>query len=742
MKKEELKVLFNKLTVQDKISQTIQLNGDLLVESGVMKTGPQEELGFKNLNIYEIGSIYNVNNPEKLKRLQKEALEKSHHKIPLIFMSDIIYGFRTIFPMPLAQAGSYDFELIRKAAEISAKESYLNGIHTVFSPMLDIVRDPRWGRVMESPGEDVYTAEAFGKSVVNGYQGMIEDGKIPENHVAACIKHFAAYGAPESGREYSAVELSNQKLFNEYLKPYQAAIEANCRLVMTSFNLLNGVPATGNKWLNRDVLREKFGFDGVLVSDHGAIGELVNHGFAANDMDAAKKAIEAGVDFDMMTSVYANSLPELVKMPQFVDLLDEAVWRILVLKNDLGLFENPYRGLDLPDTGKVLDEQDKETATELVEKSCVLLKNQNATLPIKDHQKVAVIGPYGESHLTLGFWASVSGKSTDVVTLKEGLLEKIKADQVSFTRGFNLFNSYENFGPMKAGLEALNGPIEDEEELLKDAIENAQNADIVILTIGENFVESGEGASKAHLVLPEKQKRLIKAISELGKPMVGLIYTGRPLVLTDIEGYFDSLLLVWFPGIMGGRGITNILIGEANPSARLAMTFPRSEGQIPIYKSKTPTGRPLNHENLTDRFVSKYIDESNDPLFDFGTGLSYSKVTGRWIAKEDECQNQKIKSSFKLVNCSDRLTDVVVHIYVKQHPAEIVQPIRRLIKSYRVTMEGKTDQTIEFEVDQKELSYFDNQGIKHLDSGEYQFELDVQGTKDLTTIKVSKEKVI
>ena len=374
MEADQLQALFDRLSVQEKIAQTIQLNGSILSENDVMNTGPMEELGLpQELDVFEIGSIYNINDHQKLKELQTKVLAKSKHKIPMLFMSDVIYGFRTIFPIPLAQVGSYDFELIQQAAKLTAEESYLNGLHVLFSPMLDLARDPRWGRVMESPGEDVYTAKEFAKSIVNGYQGDSET-KIPEKHVAACLKHFAAYGAPEAGREYQAVDMSHQRLFNEYLQPYQAAIEAKCELVMTAFNLLNGVPATGNEWLNREILRSRCGFDGVLVSDYAAIKELIPHGYAKDEIDAAKKALIAGVDLDMMTSIYANHLSELVQEPRFMQLLDEAVWRILMLKNKLGLFENPYRGLEEVNTGEILTEKAKEAAVELVEKSCVLLK--------------------------------------------------------------------------------------------------------------------------------------------------------------------------------------------------------------------------------------------------------------------------------------------------------------------------------------------------------------------------------
>ncbi|WP_430611732.1 glycoside hydrolase family 3 N-terminal domain-containing protein [Enterococcus sp. DIV0876] len=736
MKEHKLKELFASLSITDKIAQTIQLNGDLFVESGVMQTGPAKDLGFDSEpNFYEIGSIYNVNDHQKLYQIQKDVLANSTHKIPLLFMSDIIYGFRTIFPIPLAQAGSYDFDLIQQAAELSAQESYLSGIHVVFSPMLDLVRDPRWGRVMESPGEDVYTSKQFAKSVVKGYQGE-EETYLKENHVAACIKHFAAYGAPESGREYNQVELSNQKLFNEYLQPYQAAIEANCELVMTAFNLLNGVPATGNHWLNQTILRERFGFEGVLVSDYAAIAELATHGYAKDAKDAARKGLIAGVDLDMMTATYANALPELVKEAEFAQRLDEAVWRILVLKNKLGLFEDPFRGLTQDNTGEILTDEAKAVATTLVEKSCVLLKNES-TLPLRPRteQKVAVIGPYAESHFTLGFWASVSGKSSDVFTLKSGLLAQFDADQLYFSRGFNLYESYDSFGPLKPGFEQLNGPIEDEAFLLEQSIEQAKKSDVILVTIGEHFLESGEGASKTKLRLPDKQITLIKKLAELNKPIIGLLYTGRPLVLTEVEPYFDSLLVAWFPGVMGGQGIANLLTGKASPSARLTMTFPKNEGQIPVYYAQTSTGRPMNEGTHSERFVSKYIDETNEPLFSFGAGLSYAHFMGRW--QSAKVHQDLIRCHYVLKNVSDRDGWVTAHIYVLNRPADIVQPVKRLIASQHVFLQADTQQTLTMDIPKSACAYFDNQGEVHIDSGDYVLQLDVLGQYENQTIKLT-----
>jgi len=730
---EKLNELFESLTLEEKIAQTVLLNGDTMTEDESVLTGPKKDLGFnEEFDFNEVGSIFNLNNYKNIYKLQKKNLENSRHKIPLLFMSDVIYGFRTIFPIPIAQAGSYDFSLIKKGAEITAKESYLNGIHAIFSPVLDLSRDPRWGRVMESPGEDVYTAKRFAKNVVTGYQGENTE-KLSGNHVAAGIKHFAAYGAPEAGREYSSVDMSNQKLFNEYLQPYEAAIDAHTLLVMTAFNTLNGVPSTGNKWLNRDILRERFGFRGPLISDYAAVEELEIHGFTNSPKDSAQKALKAGVDFDMMTSVYANSLPQLVEDPTILKLLDEAVWRILVLKNKLGLFENPYRGLKQNNTGEVLTEEAKNTAVKLVEKSSVLLKNDSG-LPLNKEQTISIIGPYSDSHLTLGFWASVTGKPQDSIPLGEGMKNIFEDSQLKFSKGFNLFDSYEPFGPLKEGIEQLNGPIEDEKKLFKEAIEIAKESDIIVLTIGEQFMESGEGASKAKLSLPTKQIDLIKELAKLNKPIVGILYTGRPLVLTEVEKYLDSILLVWHPGIMGGVGIANILAGKTSPSARLSMTFPRSEGQIPIYYTQNNTGRPLENNKHSTRFVSKYIDELNEPLFKFGHSKSYAEFNSEWL--DYKVHDGEINFRYKVKNISEINADTIVHVYVNNITASIVQPKKRLIYSEKMSLEPGQSKENEFIITEEKLSFYNNEGEKVFENGDYEFYLNILGEETKLSLSI------
>lgn len=725
MKKEKLEALFQTLTLEEKIGQVVQVSGNVYMEDKqTIDTGPLQDIGFhSDFQLDLIGSVYNVNDWRQIKKIQTEYLHKHPKKIPLLIMADVIYGFRTINPIPLAQAGSFDFELIQKGATETAKESYRNGLHVLFSPMLDLVRDPRWGRVMESPGEDVYVASQYANSIVTGYQGELnEEQTIEEDHVAAGIKHFAAYGAPEAGREYNSVDMSLLKLRQTYLPPYEAALKANAKLVMTAFNLLNGIPATANKFLNRKILREENNFDGVLISDFAAIEELVDHGYAKDKQTAAQKALEAGVDIDMMTSCYANELQSLIESDQLpMELLDEAVRRILVLKNELGLFENPYRGLEAETAGEILTATAKQTAIELVEKSSVLLKNDQQ-LPLGKSEKLAVIGPYGTSKLTLGFWASVTGSPLDTISLAEGLQQHFPNQQLLLSKGYNLFDDYEAFGPLKEAVIQLNGPIDAENELVQEAVEKAKQADKILFTFGENFMESGEGASKAHLDLPEKQLHLLRELKKTGKPIVGILYTGRPLVLTEVATLFDSLLLVWYPGTMGGIGISNLLTGKANPSGRLAMTFPRAEGQIPIYYAHHSTGRPMGTSNQQPRFTSRYTDEANEPLYPFGYGLSYSSFQITTDSAAVHCRAGDT-FSFKLAiqNTSQVDGEEVIQFYIQAAASEIVRPVQELVGSKRIFVHAKSVEEVEIEVDSNSLGYVNESGEHVLEKGSYRY---------------------
>ncbi|MEK4439153.1 beta-glucosidase BglX [Paenibacillus sp. FSL K6-2862] len=699
----------NRLTIEEKIGQLVQLTGDFFEgDLETVVTGPLKKLGLHpNYNVYNTGSILNVTDADKIIRLQTDYLEKSNHKIPLLFMADIIYGFRTIFPIPLAQTCSWNFEAIEQAASISARECYDEGIHVTFSPMVDVVRDPRWGRVMESPGEDTLLAKKYAESMVYGIQGQ-EAESIPSDKIAACVKHFAAYGAPIAGREYNAVDMSEHMLREYYLPGYQAAIDAGAKLVMTAFNTLNGIPATGNEWLNRDLLREEMKFDGVLISDYAAVEELIMHGYAENATEAAKLALAAGVDIDMKTAVYANQLENVISGNEHLEqLLNDAVYRVLKLKSDLGLFEDPFRGLKTrqEQATRILSDAHKKAAQSLAEESIVLLKNEKNLLPLSEQTKIALIGPYSEENSTLGMWA-IKGDEADTVNLKTGLLKHMDAEQLSVCRGSYLIpdharealGKYVDKLPVEAG---------SEEALLQEAIQNAKEADVVILALGESIYQSGEGGSRTNPTLPEPQLKLLRELKQLGKRLVVIVYSGRPLILTEVTEQSDALIQAWYPGTMGGDALANILYGVVNPSGKLAMTFPRSVGQIPVYYNELNTGRPDLPENGSYRFATRYIDEVNKPLYPFGYGKSYSTFDCSLVSvsREEMGTEESVDIEVSVSNTGKFDGKETIQLYMRDRFASVTRPVKMLTDFRQIFLQSGETGTVQFSIREEMLRF-------------------------------------
>ncbi|KEO80091.1 beta-glucosidase BglX [Paenibacillus polymyxa] len=713
------------LSIEEKIGQLIQLTGDFFEgDIDTVVTGPLKKLGLNaGYNIYNTGSILNITNPEKIIQLQTDYLEKSIHKIPLLFMADIIYGYRTIFPIPIAQACSWNYESIEHAGSIAAQECYDEGVHVTFSPMVDIVRDPRWGRVMESPGEDTLLAKKYAESMVQGIQGRNLEGIIPTNKIAACVKHFAAYGAPVAGREYNAVDMSEHTLREYYLPGYQAAIEAGAKLVMTAFNTLNGVPATGNEWLNRDVLRREMNFNGVLISDYAAIEELIMHGYAEDEASAARLALLAGVDVDMKTAVYANQLEKVVSDNEhMLGLLNEAVYRILKLKNDLGLFEDPFRGLQETvqrSRNSILSDEHKKAALSLAEESVVLLKNENQLLPLSKHTKVALIGPYADENSTLGMWA-IKGDEADTVNLKMGLLKHVDPDNLSVCKGAHMLpaNAREALGKYAGKLAA---ETVDEEALLREAIRNANEADVIVLALGESIYQSGEGGSRTNPTLPKPQMKLLHELSLLGKKMVLIVYSGRPLILTEVAGKVDAIVQAWYPGTMGGEALANILYGEVNPSGKLAMTFPRSVGQIPISYNELNTGRPNLKENGSYRFASRYIDEVNEPLYPFGYGKSYTsfEYSLLTISQKEMKKNESVDIRISVTNTGIYDGKETIQLYIRDKFASIARPVKELKDFKKVFLQSGETQNVEFSIHEEMLKFYDREMQYKSEPGEF-----------------------
>lgn len=687
MVRNKMDELLEKMTLEEKIAQLIQLATPFYkgASDGGQITGPIEEMGISEETVRNSGSVLGASGAKEITNIQKKYLEENPNGIPLLFMADVVHGFKTIFPIPLAIGCSWDAEAAEKSAAVAAHEAAVSGVHVTFAPMVDLVRDPRWGRVMESTGEDSYLNSLFARAFVRGFQGS--DLTNDPTRVAACVKHFAAYGAAEGGRDYNTVEMSERTLREQYLPAYKAALDEGCEMVMTSFNIVDGIPATGNKPLMRGILRDEWGFDGILISDWDAIREMIDHGVASDEAEAALLAIEAGVDIDMMTRCYVNNLKELVENGTVAEsLIDEAVLRILQLKAKLGLFENPYRGADEEKEKEVvLSDRHRELAREIAAKSCVLLKN-DGVLPLKRDQKVALIGPFAENGDILGSW-SWHGKREDAVTLRDGVLQKIDSSLVSSSEGCGI-----DMGT---------------EEQLSAAIETAQEADILVLALGERSGMSGEANCRADIRLPKVQVELVKKLQALGKPMVAVLFNGRPLDLHGVIDEADAVLEAWFPGTEGGAAVADLLFGDTNPSGRLSMSFPYSVGQIPVYYNSFNTGRPKVNDEVDQEYVSKYLDIPNSPLFPFGFGLSYSsfEYSNAAISSVEMTPDSSITVSVKVKNTGSVASEETVQLYLRDMSAEVVRPVKELKAFKKITLDPGKNETITFTITEEMLRY-------------------------------------
>ncbi|MEK4443979.1 MULTISPECIES: beta-glucosidase BglX [Niallia] len=682
MRHEDLVKLVDEMTVEEKVDQLLQLSADFYTKKSEEMTGPLTDLGLTEENIKQAGSTLGLSGAEEAIRIQKEYMKKHRLGIPTLMMADIIHGFRTIFPIPLGLGSSWSLEAAEKMARISALEASVSGLHVTFSPMVDLVRDPRWGRVMESTGEDAHLNGEFAKALVRGYQG--EDLKSDTERLAACVKHFAAYGAPLGGRDYNTVDMSERQLRESYLPSYKAAIDAGAKLVMTSFNTVDGIPATGNEWLFRKILRDQFGFDGVVISDWGAVKELIAHGVAGNEKKAAELAIKAGVDIEMMTTCYAHYLKELVE-EEVVDekLLNEAVLRILELKNDLGLFENPHRGADADREKEVILSQSHRNASrEIAAKSIVLLEN-NGVLPLSADQKVAVVGPGADSQDILGAW-SWQGKMDEAVSLLEGMQEK-SANILSAEVPCDYF--------------------ELSEDMISSALKAANHAEVVVLALGEQEWMSGEAASRSDICLPKEQIKLFKQLKNTGKPIIVTLYNGRPLDISELDGA-AAIVEAWFPGTEGGNALSDILYGDVNPSGRLSMSFPENVGQVPVYYNGDNTGRPYE-ENPDEKYVSKYLDVSNYARYPFGYGLSYSEVvySNLQLDKETISENEAVTITVEVENRGVYPVTETVQLYIRDLVGEVVRPVKELKDFKQVQLKNGEKQVVTFKISEEQLRY-------------------------------------
>lgn len=710
---QQLKDLLSSLTLEEKVGQLVQLSGEFFTDDDEFTSGPQQKLGIDPVMVGRCGSVLNVAGAEKTHALQEAYLAKSRHKIPLLFMNDVVYGCKTVMPIPLGFAASWDPELVEACYRGAAEEARAMGIHVTFAPMLDLVRDARWGRCLESTGEDPWLQSTYARAMVRGFQG----DDLAQAGIASCIKHFAGYGAVEAGREYNTVDMTERRLREMYLPPYRAAVEAGCRAVMPSFNTIDEVPATANAWLLRDVLRGEWGFDGTIVTDYAAISELVPHGVAADAAEAARLALEAGVDVDMKTACYANNLCDLVRAGAVDEaLVDEACLRVLALKNELGLFDDPYRGASPEEEQRVFLTEDKRArARKLAGESLVLLKNDPVDgdaaplLPLAPEggEKIALIGPYGDSRALMGLWA-VQGDATSAPTLKEALAE-VAGDRLAYAQGSPYLEDEQGlgfFGMSGAGKDAW-----DEVSLAAlraAAVEAAAEADVVVMAIGEHPMESGEGGSKADLRLPRIQRELLRAVRAAGKPVVCVVFSGRTPVLTDVADSCDALIEAWFPGTEGSHALADVLFGKVNPSGRTAMSFLAATGQAPLYYNAFNTGRPEKTSGHTNRFTSRYVDRPTEPLYPFGFGLSYHTAAYENLRASGEVlrPDGALEVSVDVTNTGAVAGDEVVQLYIRDVTGSVVRPVKELKGFRRIHLEPGETKTVALTVDEPMLRFW------------------------------------
>lgn len=691
------------MTLEEKIGQMTQF------ASSWTTTGPSVADDFlPYLEKGLVGSVFNAATVEGLRNMQKVAVEKTRLGIPILFGYDVIHGYETIFPIPLAESCSWNLELMKRSAEIAAEEAAADGQHWTFAPMVDIARDPRWGRVMEGAGEDPYLGSEIAKARVIGFQGGTDWKSLKEKHtLLACAKHFAAYGAAESGRDYNTAELSEHTLRNFYLPPYLAAKEAGVATFMASFNEVNGIPATASKWLMTDILREEWDFKGFVVSDYTGINELVPHGIASDDKHAAELAANAGIDMDMTGATFIKYLTELVKEGKVSKAtIDTATRRILEMKFLLGLFDDPYRYLDENRAKSTLQKPEfMQTARKAVAESVVLLKNNNNLFPIRRDvsKKVALIGAMMKDSINLnGEWQG-RGNRNQSVSLYKGLQEAYKNSNVQFTyaQGCSL--------------------TEATSQGIQQAVSVAKNADMVLLALGEDFNWSGEAACLTDIRLHKAQRELLAALKQTGKPIALVVFSGRPLDLSWEDENIDAILQAWFPGTQAGYGLADVITGDYNPSGRLVMSFPRNVGQVPVYYNQKNTGRPVMPDNPQGDYRTKYEDAPITALYPFGYGLSYTTfaINNAKLDKNTFAKGEKITATAKVINTGNTDGEIVVQVYIRDLVGSVTRPVKELKKFQKIALKAGESKDISFEITENDLAFYGQTMKKITEAGKF-----------------------
>ena len=699
-KKRFIDDLLSKMTIEEKVGQLRLISvGD---NHPLNQTLNEIEAG-------EIGGIFNTIVEPDLSQMQDRAL-KSPNKIPLLLGFDIIHGHRTVFPINLGIAATWDRNAIGKVAQVSADEATSDGLNITWAPMVDITRDPRWGRVSEGFGEDPYLTSEAGRIFVEKMQKQsLKDKKS----LVTSVKHFALYGAVEGGREYNSTDMSERKMFQEYLVPYKAAIDAGSRAVMVSLVSVNGIPATANHWLLTEVLRDKWHFNGVVVSDHGAIRELINHGVASDPKDAVRVAINAGIDMSMNDEYFLQFLPQLIKEGAVTEArINQACRHVLELKYDMGLFSDPHRNLDPKldiDTMFADNRLHRQEAREVARRSIVLLKNNNNVLPISKNAKIAVVGPLADSKRDiLGSW-SAAGRASLAVTPLEGIKHAANnAQSVDYAFGANLSNDANLYRFLNLYAEITKFDNRPADKMIAEAVDKAKKADVVIAFVGEAQGMAHESSSRTDISLPASQKQLIKALKATGKPLVIALMNGRPLTLTEEYAQADAMLETWYLGTEGGNAIADVLFGDYNPSGKLPMSFPYNVGQIPVYYSHLNTGRPRGTENM-GKYTTSYFDSPNEPLFPFGFGLSYTDFNIDFVLSNTEMtKDSEIVVTANIENIGDKLGTQTVQLYLQDITASVSRPVKQLVGFENITLKPHEKGQIKFVIKYDMLKFWND----------------------------------
>ena len=704
--------LMDRMTLREKLGQLNLPSGGDLVTGSVMN-GELSDMIRKQ----EIGGFFNVKGIQKINVLQHLAVEESRLKIPLLVGADVIHGYETIFPIPLALSCSWDTLAVERMARISAIEASADGINWTFSPMVDICRDARWGRIAEGSGEDPYLGSLMAKAYVRGYQGNNMQGN---DEILACVKHFALYGASESGRDYNTVDMSRLRMYNEYLAPYKAAVDAGAGSVMSSFNIVDGIPATANKWLLTDLLRNEWGFGGLLVTDYNSIAEMSSHGVAPLK-EASIRALQAGTDMDMVSCGFLNTLEESLKEKKITEKqINTACRRVLEAKYKLGLFSNPYKYCDaLRAKEKLYTPEHRSAARAIAAETFVLLKNEDHLLPLERKGKIALIGPMADARNNMcGMWSMTCTPSRHG-TLLEGIRSAAgdKAE-ILYARGSNIYHDAE-LEKGGAGIRPLERG--NELQLLDEALHTAARADVIVAALGECAEMSGESASRTELGIPDAQQDLLKALVKTGKPVVLLLFTGRPLVLNWEDANVHSILNVWFGGSETGDAIADVLFGKVTPGGKLTTTFPRSVGQLPLYYNHLNTGRPDPDSHSFNRYSSNYLDMSNEPLYPFGYGLSYTNFSygNLQLSSDVLSKNGELTVSVTVTNDGDFDGYEIVQMYLHDIYAEISRPVKELKGFERIFLKKGESREVKFVITEDDLRFY-NSGLQYVyEPGEF-----------------------